>query len=127
MASPPVTAGRVSHASDIAELRAEIAALRTEVGALKVALHLQAHDRDWLQVIADALPAESFTVQALLERPALQTALAGMSARSIGARLRRLARHPLPGFTLTLDGRSNAGCIWTLSHLDHCDRAAVAV
>jgi hypothetical protein len=104
----------------------ELAALRVEVGALKVALHLRGHDRDGLQVSVDAFPYESFTVQALLERAErqrpLQLALAGLSARSIGARLRRLARQPLPGFTLTLDGKSNVGCIWSLSHLDPCDR-----
>jgi len=104
----------------------ELAALRVEVGALKVALHLQGHDRDWLQVLADAMPAKSFTVQALLERAeqqrSVQRALAGMSARTIGARLKRLARHPPEGFVLTQDGRDNSGCIWTLSHLDHCRR-----
>jgi hypothetical protein len=125
----PVTLVRVG--TEFAELRAalerltardaqraaELAALRVEVGALKVALHLAGHDRDWLRVIADAMPAESFTVQALLERaeysPLLQRALAGMNPRTIGARLRRLARCPPAGFRLTSDGRDNSGCIWT--------------
>jgi hypothetical protein len=117
--------------ADIAELRAELAALRVEVGALKAAQFLRGSDHDWLTVIAGAMPRESFTVQALLERAErqrpLQLALAGLSARTIGARLRRLARQLPPGFTLTLDGRNNAGCIWTLSHLDACGPGDAAV
>ena len=69
----------------------ELAALRAEVGGLKVALHLQAHDRDWLQVVAEATRAMSFTAQTLLaqaeEHRRLQQALAGMTARAVGARL----------------------------------------
>jgi hypothetical protein len=106
----------------------ELAALRVEVGALKVALHLQAHDRDWLQVVAEATRATSFTAQTLLARAEehrrLQQALAGMNARAIGARLKRLARRPPVGFMLTQDGRDNSGCIWTLSHLDAGGAAA---
>jgi hypothetical protein len=105
----------------------ELAALRVEVGGLKVALHLQAHDRDWLQTVANVMRQQSFSAQDLLARAELQPALAGMSARTIGARLKRLSRSPLPGFTLTWTKRDGPGCIWSLIQDAHCDRSAAAV
>lgn len=101
-----------------AQRAGELAALRAEVGGLKVALHLAGHDHDWLMVLADALPHESFTVQRVLQRAdhhrQLQRAVSTMTARTIGARLKRLSRQPPPGFRLTQDGRDSTGCIWTL-------------
>jgi hypothetical protein len=44
--------------------------------------------------------------------PALRAVLAGMTARTLGARLRRLAGHDVAGQVLTKIGRDEAGCIW---------------
>jgi hypothetical protein len=109
----------------------ELAALRAEVGALKVAAHLRGSDHDWLAVVAAAVGGYVFSVRALVARadvePSLRVALAGLSGRVIGARLRRLARRPPPGFALVLVGRDADGCMWQLSHVDPCDRALAAV
>jgi hypothetical protein len=107
---------------ELAALRAELAILRVRVEQLEAAAHVQSSDAAWLGIIQSAILGCTFTVGELLRHrhadAGLQAAIGGMSAHTIGLRLRRLARHPVAPFVLRPIRREEDGCRWQLELQD---------
>ena len=116
--------------AQVATLAAQQRVLIAKVAQLEQAAHLNESDHDFLTVLWQVYPDQQiFSVRDLFvdsnQHPHLRAAVVGRRPLQIAARLRRLARHPVPGFTLTReDKRDRDGCRWSLLHADDCDAAA---
>jgi hypothetical protein len=100
-------------------LRRELAELRARVESLEAAA---LPDDRWLPIVARSVGDHVFSARELVAHaatdPDLRRAVAGQSVRQIGARLKRIARSPVPGFALRAETRDADGCIWALSQDD---------
>jgi hypothetical protein len=105
-------------------LEQRVAALETDVARLTAALAQLAglDDGAWLAIVGASVRGHVFSVKELrahrvVDRE-LRRALAGMSAKAIGARLRRLAGRNIDGWIVQRVDRVGDGCIWSLIHQD---------
>ena len=97
------------------DLQARIDALEAELRALRYAARAR-DDARFLGTIYGVVTRNEFSTIELLEHTHhdsdLRAVLEGMTRRTLGARLKRLAGHDVAGQVLTKITRDQHGCIW---------------
>jgi len=115
-----VSLPRAAAAREPVVTRAEFDALVARVTRIEHAR--DADDAAWVHAVAASTAAATFTARELRAHArvdhALRRAVRGMTAREIGARLRRLRDHALGGLVVRLVKRTHGERIWWVSVVD---------